>query len=278
MSQISLPANMPTADRLADAPGLDERLAREAEHFDNHYRQEAADGIAPLSDFDRLRYTSPPANTIFPREFYYHLLAPLAGKDVLEIACGNGIDASIAAINGANVHAYDLSQAATDLTMQRAKVNGVADRVHTQVTGDLNHAYAGQTFDAILGYATLHHLPMQGLAKQVYDRLKPGGVAVFAEPVINSPLLDRLRKAVPYSIHDMTEDEQPLCDADIAAFTGAFDRTQRREFQMLSRIWPMFPNAWRLCLTLHWLDAKLLKLPLMRRYASVVVFACYRDQ
>ena len=42
-------------------------LAREQAHFDQHYTDEAAQGIAILSDYDKVRYTSPPANTIFPR-------------------------------------------------------------------------------------------------------------------------------------------------------------------------------------------------------------------
>ena len=259
-------------------PAIDDpRLTREFDHFNEHYTREAEAGIQPLSDYDRVRYTHPSFNTIFPREFYYHLLAPLAGKDVLEIACGNGIDASICAHNGANVHAYDLSPASIQLTQKRANVNGVADRVHTQVCGDLDEAFATQKFDAVIGYATLHHLPLNGLAKRIRRRLKPGGVAVFAEPVINSRALNLLRKCIPYSPHEMTEDEKPLTDADIDAFAKPFNRLVRREFQLTSRIWPIFPNNWPLCVGLHKLDAKLLKLPIMRRFASVVVFAVYHD-
>ncbi len=252
---------------------------REAEHFNRHYAREAAEGVRPLTDFDKLRYTAPSAKSIFPREYFYHLLAPLSGKRVLEIAAGNGIDASLCAHNGAIVHAYDLSQKSIDMVNRRAMVNAVANRVHTQVTGEFNDAFPGQTFDAILGYAALHHLPdMEKLSQQVYDRLNPGGVAVFAEPVVNSKALDRLRRLIPYSIHEMTEDELPMDDRRIAEFARPFDRMVRREFQLTSRLWPIFPNNWPLAVALHKLDSGLLKLPLLRRYATVVVFGLYKKQ
>jgi len=256
---------------------LNRRLSREAEHFNRHYAEEAARGIAPLNDFDKLRYTAPPATTIFPREFFYHLLAPLQGKNILEIAAGNGIDASLCAHNGANVHAYDLSKKSIDMVNQRAQANGVADRVRTQVTGQFNDAFSGQTFDAILGYAVLHHLPdLDSLSRQVYDRLKPGGVAVFAEPVVNSASLDRLRRWIPYSIHEMTDDEQPMSDTQIDGFAWPFDRIVRRDFQLTSRLWPIFPNNWPLAMALHKLDSYLLKLPMMRRFATVAVFGLFK--
>ncbi len=253
------------------------RQTREAEHFDRHYADEAARGITPLTDFDKLRYTSPSAATIFPREFFYHLLAPLQGKDVLEIAAGNGIDASICAHNGANVHAYDLSEKSIDMVRRRAHTNGVADCVHTQVTGDLDDAFPGKTFDAILGYAALHHLPnLDTLNQRVHARLNPGGVAVFAEPVVNSKMLGKIRGLVPYSIHEMTEDEQPMDDQRIADFAWPFERMARREFQLTSRLWPIFPNNWPLAVALHKLDSGLMRLPFMRRFATVVVFGLYK--
>lgn len=256
---------------------IQDRLAREIEHFDRHYADEAAAGIEPLSDFDKARYTNPPANTIYPREYFHHLLAPLRGRDTLEIACGNGIDASITAHNGANVHAYDISQSSVDMVLRRAEVNGVADRVQAQVTGVLEDAFAGQKFDAIHGYAALHHLPMEGLAERIYDRLKPGGIAVFAEPVVNSKALHAVRKCVPYSFWEDTDDEVPLCDADIEAFAQPFDRMVRRPFQCVSRLWPMFPNCFAIAKSLHVVDHYLMQIRPLRRFATVVVFGLYRD-
>ena len=129
-----------------------------------------------------------------------------------------------------------------------------------------------------VGYAALHHVPIQGLSEMVYDRLKPGGVAVFAEPVINSKLLNHLRSCIPFNHVTPTEDEVSLTDSDILEFAKPFDRIVRREFQCVSRIWPLFPNNWPLTVGLHWLDHYLMKIPVLRRFASVSVFALYRDR
>ncbi len=263
---------------MTQAVGVNTRMDREIEHFDRHYAAEAAQGIIPLNDYDRLRYSDPPADTIFPREYYYHLLSPLKGKAVLEIACGNGMDASIAAVNGAEVFAYDISEKSVELTRRRAMVNGVSNQVHAEVCGEFMEAFPGRQFDAVMGYAALHHLPLDHLADQVHKRLKPGGVAVFAEPVVNSKSLDFIRKRIPLALEEMTEDEQPLNDRMIREFARPFDRLVRREFQLVSRVWPLFPDNWMLCLGLHKLDSWLLKLPILRRFATVVVFALYRDK
>lgn len=257
---------------------VNDRLTREIEHFEVHYAQEAAQGIEPLSDFDRARYTAPPASTIYPREYYHHLLSPIAGKSVMEIASGNGIDASICCHNGANLYAYDISSESIKMVRQRAQINGVSQRLTTQVTGDFLHAFEGQTFDHIIGYAALHHIPLEGLAQQVYDRLKPGGSAVFAEPVINSKLLYKMRRMIPYSFFEDTDDETPLNDKDINAFARPFDRMEKRYFHLTSRIWHAFPNCWPLVKALHLFDREVLRLPFMRRFATVCVFALYRDR
>ncbi|MGB0767171.1 MAG: class I SAM-dependent methyltransferase [Phycisphaeraceae bacterium] len=254
-------------------------LEREQAHFDQHYAHEAAQGIAPLSDYDKVRYTRPPADTIFPREYYYHLLGDLKNKDVMEIAAGNGIDAAILTHNGANLASYDLSPKSIDMVERRCRVNGTDDRLRTQITGDFDHAFAGETFDHIVGYAALHHLPdTDTLGQRIYDRLNPGGCAVFAEPVLNSKTLGLLRRCVPFAIDDMTDDERPLTDADMRRFGQPFDRTQTRHFQLTSRVWRLWPNAWRLAVGLHKLDDALLKLPLMHKLATVNVTAYYRDR
>jgi len=261
-------------------PAIDPALLeREQAHFDQHYADEAARGIAILSDYDKARYTAPPANTIFPREYYYHLLAPLQGKRVMEIAAGNGIDAAILTHNGAELSAYDLSPRSIDMVRRRCAVNGTAHRLRTEVTGSFDQAFAGETFDHIVGYAALHHLPdMQSLAQRVYDRLKPGGTAVFAEPVLNSRSLGFLRRCVPLAIDEMTDDERPLTDADLRQFAKPFDGMTCRYFQLTSRVWRLWPNNWRLTVALHKLDYALLKLPLMNRLATVCVAAYTRDR
>jgi len=66
-------------------------------------------------------------------------------------------------------------------------------------------------------------------------------------------------------------------DAAIADFARPFDRMVRREFQCVSRLWPMFPNCFTLAKSLHAVDHLLMKFKPLRRFATVVVFGLYRD-
>jgi SAM-dependent methyltransferase len=224
------------------------------------------------------RYAAPPADTMFSREYYYHLLGPLKGKRLLEIACGEGRDACIAAYNGAEVFAYDLSPAAVDLTRRRAESNGLSSRVQLQVCGDLAAAFAGEQFDAVVGYAALHHLCLDGLGETIHSRLKAGGVAVFAEPVVNSRTLDFLRRLIPYRPVEITEDERPLNDRQIAELAKPFAAIQRREFECIARLYPVFSTHRMIVRALFRLDRVLMRVKAFRRFASVVVFALYRGQ
>ncbi|MEM7682912.1 MAG: methyltransferase domain-containing protein [Planctomycetota bacterium] len=284
----------------ANPDTLAELLAREAEHFDRHYADEAAAGVAPLSAADRVRYTAPPARTIYPREDYHRRLASTAApgpaKRILEIACGNGIDASILAHNGAEVYAYDLSSESVELTLRRAQVNGVSDRVHATQASDLDRAFPEEEpFDHVVGYAALHHLPdMLALAHQAAQRVKPGGSVVFTEPVVNSRLLLGLRNLVPLRIDPATDDEVPLTEPDVRRFAQAFHDAggshatgatapdagpargyDARYFQIASRIWRFWPDRARLCAGLHRADAWLqAACPPAWRLATVCVFEC----
>jgi len=126
-------------------------------------------------DSDKQKYTNPSEGTIFSKKYYFHLLSPLKGKTVLEIACGDGIDACIAAHNGAEVYAYDVSPVAVEMTKQRATVNGLSDRVHAAVYAEIEEAFPGKQFDAVMGYAALHHLSLPGFGDKVHSRLNTGG-------------------------------------------------------------------------------------------------------
>lgn len=253
------------------ATAIELRHQREIEHFDKVYREESLSDPLVLTQTDEQRYARPPQSTIFSKEYCYYLAGDLTGKRVLEIACGNGTDTSLLALKGAHVCAYDISPEAIALTKSRAAANGLEDRVDAQVCGDFNEAFKGQTFDIIIGFAALHHLPLEGLGEQLIRRLNPGGVAVFQEPVVNSKWLDNLRKLIPYRVVEVTDDEEPMNDASIGELAKPFASIERREFECVSRIYPLIPFRWGRRLLFR-LDRTLMKVPCLRRFASVVCF------
>ena len=255
-----------------------DRFTREADHFDQIYANKAIFDDLLLSDDDKQKYTNPPEGTIFSKKYYFHLLSPLKGKTVLEIACGDGIDACIAAHNGAEVYAYDVSPVAVEMTKQRAAANGLSDRVHAEVCAEIEEAFRGKQFDAVMGYAALHHLSLPGFGEKVHSRLNTGGVAVFAEPVINSQALQKIRNLIPYRPAGVSEDQTPLSDTEIYELSKPFDRLNRREFEFFARLHYLFYKYPRFVATLFAMDKYLMKIPIFRPLGSVVVFALYRDR
>lgn len=257
------------------ATAIELRHAREIEHFDRVYSEEAKHDPLVLSQREIDRYAGVRQNTIHSKEFCFHLAGNLQGKRVLEICCGNGTDTALLAKLGAHVCAYDISPEAISLTLKRAEANGVGDRVEAVTCGDLMEAFAGQTFDVIVGFAALHHLPLEQLGEQLSSRLNPGGVAVFQEPVVNSKALDKFRRMIPYRVVEITEDEEPMNDTSIGALAKHFAKIERREFECVSRIYPLIPFRWGRNF-LFGVDRALMHLPFLRRFASVVCFGLYK--
>lgn len=64
----------------------------------------------------------------FIKEFRFRVMGALAGMQVLEIGCGDGINAMNFAKLGATVTGIDISTGAIALARMRAEINGVSDR------------------------------------------------------------------------------------------------------------------------------------------------------
>ncbi len=101
-----------------------------------------------------------------------------AGKKVLCVGDGAGIDALEFARNGAVVDVIDISEKAIDLTnkhflQMRCKCPGVNGYV-----GDVSDTlpFSGQTFDAVYCFGVLHHITsVQWAVSEIARVLKPGG-------------------------------------------------------------------------------------------------------
>jgi SAM-dependent methyltransferase len=126
----------------------------------------------------------------------------LPGRRVLELGCGDGLNALIMAAKGAQVLAVDISKQSAIIIDQAARQLGFGEDRIQAFTGDFRDIPLGSDarFDMIVGKAFLHHLtPDQELAylKRAARLLHCDGEARFFEPAQNSLWLDRLRWMVP---------------------------------------------------------------------------------
>lgn len=220
----------------------------------------------------RERYANPPADTPFPLEFSYHLLGPAAGKRLLDIGCGSGMNSVLAAFHGADVTGIDISPSLTRLAIRRAELNGVGDRVRVMVTSAHDLPFAAASFDVVFGIAILHHLDLDAASREVHRVLKPGGRAIFQEPVRNSELVKRVRALIPYRAPDVSPYERPLTDAELNAFSRGFVVSRTRVFSLphvnLGAVLPVVRDRIR---PLYHIDRALL-----RRFPALTPFATAR--
>jgi 2-polyprenyl-3-methyl-5-hydroxy-6-metoxy-1,4-benzoquinol methylase len=116
---------------------------------------------------------------------------------VLEVGAGDGLNALVMAALGAEVTCVDISEETPPLVRAAAEELGLGSQIHA-LSGDFTEMGLDVplAFDFVVGKAFLHHLTHEQEARclqRAADSLKPGGEARFAEPAVNSRLLDACR-------------------------------------------------------------------------------------
>jgi len=144
------------------------------------------------------------------------VLAPLSAQgrlhDILEIGCGTGDMTRRIAQAWPHVRlcAMEVDRVQLEKNQQRNRhenityIEGPAERI----------PHPDQSFDAVLMFKSLHHVPMSVLDRaldEIHRVLRPGGIAYFAEPVFAGDLNEIIR---------LFHDEQ-------AVRSGAFDALMR---------------------------------------------------
>ncbi len=132
--------------------------------------------------------------------YYQDFKSKIQGQHILELGCGDCINAAVMAALGAKVVANDISDKSGDI-ITALNANYKFEHPIVFVSGDFTKVQLKkQSFDFIIGKAFLHHLTLDlefKILQQVATLLKPDGEARFFETAVNSKLLDALRWAIP---------------------------------------------------------------------------------
>jgi SAM-dependent methyltransferase len=245
------------------------RSATEAVQTERHRFRRSAGQIE--------RYRNPPAETAYPLEYAYHLLGDVSARIVVDFGCGSGENSLVLAARGARVYGFDVSEPLIHLAAERLAVNGFGGRGRFFVSSAHDLPLPDESVDVVFGIAILHHLDLPAVSREVHRVLRPGGRAIFQEPVRNSKVLARLRALVPWQDAGVSPFERPLTDGELEAFGRGFSAGRARSFLLphvgAARLVPSLRDH-RL---LYRIDrAVLRRLPALGRFASVRVFELTR--
>jgi len=219
------------------------------------------------------RYARPARSTPYPLEYSYHLLGDVSGRRVVDFGCGSGANTALLAGRGAHVWAIDISEDLLRLGQRRLAVSGRRGEA-TFIAGSAHDMpFPDGSIDVVFGIAILHHLDLDLVSKEVRRVLKPGGRAIFQEPVRNSKVIRFVRGLIPYRAPDVSPYERPLTDEELRRFANGFTRWSVKAFVLphvqLGAKLPIVKRFWR---GLYATDRRLLDaVPRLQRYAAIRV-------
>ncbi len=129
-----------------------------------------------------------------PEPKIFEELLDLDGKHILELGCGRGDLTRLIASHG-----KDRSIIATEVDEKQHAVNiTIADlpNVRFELAGAQKIPAADETFDRVLMFKSLHHVPlniMQAALVEIKRVLKPGGLLYISEPLFQGDFNEVLR-------------------------------------------------------------------------------------
>ena len=204
------------------------RVKREQEFFDAHSNP------AVIPD-EALHLDSAPE--IFPA--IEALLPQVKGKTVCDYGCGYGFSGTHFARAGALVHSFDVSENNVAIARRTAELNGVAASMQVRRMPGECLAFPDSFFDFVFGTAVLHHVDLTLGSRELYRVLKPGGTAVFAEPLGENKLLEWLRRSSWWEAnHRHSPDEHSLCYREIEILESVFGSIKVHEIGLFSVVKP----------------------------------------
>jgi SAM-dependent methyltransferase len=263
---------------------LTERQRRERAYYDEYARRKSPSELSFNAVLGREKRSWNP---------YWFVAELVRGayhsrqQRVLDFGCGPGTYGVLFARIGYRVFGFDISPVNVEAASRLAAKYELSGRTEF-VQGVAEHLeYPDGFFDLVVGIDILHHVDIPAALPETLRVLKPGGMAVFKEPV-SAPGFDRVRntrlgrwlapKEASFDRH-ITEDERKLTRDDLALIKAISPSLMVHRFRVFSRLDALFGNRvqWRGSSLLEMLDAVLLRyVPFLGRIAGTVVLVIRR--
>ena len=240
--------------------GVDAIHARERLHHDD-----IAHGLDPAR--------MPPARATEAERALLRRIGNIAGKNVLEVGCGDGSLTLHLLARGASVTALDLSPGMVRVAQERAERFRPGSDFRFVVAPAEETGLPAGGFDVVVGKWVLHHLDLARGAQELARVLRPGGTGLFMETSALNPVLRWARQHLVgrFGVASCgTADEYPLGEQALRELTVTFSRVYVsfpvfRFFELVDRVFrgklPPLTVAFRL------LDRVAALVPGLRRYS-----------
>jgi len=197
------------------------------------------------------------------------------GDSLLDYGCGNGIHSILPAKLGAKVTGIDLSSESLAIARERAKRENVNDLATFRVMDCERMDFADNTFDIVLDGGTFSSLNLAKAIPELARVLKPSGTLIAIETFGHNPLTNIKRKLnrllgrrTNWAVGHILKTD------DIELIKQHFTNAQVHYFHLLSLLaFPFLPlpGGKFLLKVFEKIDAPLLRIPLLQRYAFKVV-------
>jgi SAM-dependent methyltransferase len=219
---------------------------------------------------------------LYPVEFVFAKLGDIRDREIFDFGCGDGTLSVVMARLGGRVTAVDISPELLEVARQRAAVDGVAERIDFLERDLVESPLPPNTFDVAVCNLVLHHVDLRAVVPLIVASLRPGGTAIFAEPIAFSRRLQRVRDLVPIDKR-ASPGERPLSEDEVTFAAGQLVDPEITYFNLFGRLRRLLPNRHMLdqrsypltraaLFLLYGLDRVLLSVfPALRRLGGSVV-------
>lgn len=241
---------------------MDQRVEREREFHNKRYSQDNTDKqVRPF-------YASGKRGMDAYKET---VNGYIRGARALEYGCGNTGFTVRLADEAKEITAIDISDVVIDAGNKLVEDKGVSNVKFLAMNAE-QMTFPDDSFDLVYGSGILHHLEYRSCYSEIARVLRPGGRAVFLEPLNHNPLINLYRKMTPAI---RTPDEHPLTVTDIELGSEYFTSVESNFFNLITLaaipFWktPFFKN---LLETLETSEKTLFKIaPITQKYAWMTV-------
>lgn len=134
---------------------------------------------------------------------YVYALPFVAGKSVLDIACGTGFGVGLMKATAASVTGVDV-----DLSAARDAIVECGDNAFVVLGDGLSLPFSDKTFDVVTSFETLEHLHERaGFLSELRRVLKPAGMMLLSTPNANYSQPVNGKPSNPFHIYEYTPRE-----------------------------------------------------------------------